>query len=125
MIKIRHRGNFNNTERLFKKALNNDVLSVLEKYGEIGVEALAAATPRDTGKTASSWSYEVAKTSSGYSIFWKNSNVNHGIPIAVLIQMGHGTGTGGYVPGRDYINPALASVLDEVADAASKEVTGK
>lgn len=116
-------GDFNNTERWFKRMLKGDVFRVLDKYGQRGVEALSAATPIQTGRTASSWSYETTKSSGGYKIEWTNSNVNNGVPIAIILQTGHGTGTGGYVSGRDYINPAIRPIFDEIANAAWKEVT--
>lgn len=95
---------------------------ILDKYGKRGVEALKAATPIDSGKTAASWSYEIEKTGNGYSIHWNNSNTNKGAKIAILLQYGHGTGTGGYVQGVDYINPALNSIFTEMANEAWKEV---
>ena len=103
--------------------MKRSYIDVLRKYGQAGVEALAAATPKDTGETAASWSYEIVQTRNGYSIFWNNSNVNRGVNIALILQYGHGTGTGGYVRGIDYINPAIRPVFDEIANAAWKEVT--
>lgn len=122
MIKISHKGNFNNTEKFLKKISTADFMRNLEKYGEMGVQALASATPIDSGLTASSWSYEIEKSSSSYTIHWVNNNVNNGVNIAIILQYGHGTGTGGYVQGRDYINPALRPIFDEIADSAWKEV---
>lgn len=124
-IVIQHKGSFKNTERFFNKMLRSEIMSVLDKYGNIGVSALQAATPINTGRTASSWSYEVEKTDSGYAITWKNENVNNGVNIALILQLGHGTGTGGYVQGIDYINPALKPVFDQLAEEAWQEVTGK
>lgn len=89
----------------------------------MGVEALAQATPVKTGKTASSWSYDLIKTNSGYELVFSNSNFNNGVPIAVILQYGHGTGTGGWVEGRDYINPALQPVFDKIAKTVWLEVT--
>ena len=89
----------------------------------MGVEALAQATPVKTGKTASSWSYDLLTTNSGYELVFSNSNFNNGVPIAVILQYGHGTGTGGWVEGRDYINPALQPVFDEIAKTVWLEVT--
>ena len=98
-------------------------LSALEKYGEEGVKALMAATPRDTGATANSWSYRIVKNKDSATITWTNSNTTEsGIPIAVLIQYGHATGTGGYVQGRDFINPAMRPVFDKIAEDAWMEV---
>ena len=95
---------------------------ILETYGRAGVTALASATPVDSGETAAAWGYEIVQTSGGYSIFWTNSHINKGVNIAVILQYGHGTGTGGYVKGIDYINPALRPVFEQLADAAWREV---
>lgn len=122
-ISIRSKGDFKNTEKLLKKSIGRNYISVLEKYGRMGVEALRDATPKDTGKTADSWEYSIEQKGSRLSVVWSNTNLNKGVNIALLIQMGHGTGTGGYVQGIDYINPALAPIFDELADAAWKEVT--
>lgn len=123
MIKFVHRGSFKNTETFLKRNEKMEVLSILRKYGQEGVEALRESTPKDSGETANSWSYEIKETSQGYQIYWSNSNINKGIPIAILIQFGHGTGTGGYVEGRDYINPAIQPIFDKIADDAWREVT--
>lgn len=122
MAKVIHKGNFNKTERFFGKVLKEDYLKVLDKYGQDGVDALAAATPVDSGLTASSWYYEIESDKSGTRIVWKNRNVNQNENIAILLQYGHGTRTGGFVAGRDYINPALRPVFDRIAEAAWKEV---
>lgn len=124
MITIKSKGNFKKTDSLLAKILKRDYVTVLTKYGQLGVEALRNATPVDTGLTANSWSYEIVEDSSGIKIYWKNSNIVKGVPIAVILQYGHGTGTGGYVEGTDYINPALKSVFEKIADAAWKEVVG-
>lgn len=123
MIRFVHKGNFNNTERFFSKAKKLSAEQILIKYGEVGVQALAEATPVGSGKTASSWSYEVQGSSNQASIIWTNSNVNKGVNIAIILNFGHGTGTGGYVQGREYIVPAIQPVFDEIANAAWKEVT--
>jgi hypothetical protein len=102
---------------------NRDFLKHLDFYGRKGVAALSAATPVDTGKTAASWNYEIHYFREGVSMVWTNSNVNKGENIAILIQYGHGTRNGGFVQGRDYINPALRPIFDEIADSAWKEVT--
>lgn len=115
-------GNFNRTRGLLKSSRKKSVQLILSKYGQKGVDALKKATPVDSGKTASSWSYEIEHTASGWNLYWKNSNINDGVPIALILQYGHGTGTGGYVQGRDYINPALQPIFDEIADSAWKEV---
>ena len=122
MVTFKHKGNFERTDRLLKGAKEKRYLKVLDKYGQEGVAALAAATPTDSGLTAESWDYKIQNGSGGYKIMWTNSNVNDGVPIAIIIQYGHGTGTGGYVQGRDYINPAMRSVFDNIADKAWEEV---
>lgn len=100
-----------------------EIRKVLEKYGRMGVEALSVATPVRTGKTASSWGYDISSDRGSYSITWTNSNVNRGVNIAIILQYGHGTGTGGYVSGRDYINPAIKGVFDQMAEEAWRELT--
>lgn len=124
-VNFTHRGNFNKLERFLTKALNFKVVihAVLRKYGQRGVEALAAATPKDSGNTAESWTYEIVDEAGVSKIVWKNSNINDGVIIALLLQYGHGTGTGGYVQGTDYINPAIESLFKDMADEAWKEVT--
>ena len=123
MITFRHQGNFSKTEKFLKKASKADISSILHKYGRKGVDALAAATPVDSGLTASSWDYEVSMSRGSYTITWSNSHINKGVPIAIILQYGHGTGTGGWVQGRDYINPAIQPIFDEIADSAWREVT--
>lgn len=123
MIFFKQKGNFKKTEKLLKKSLGKDYRSVLEKYAREGVQALAAATPVRTGLTAASWSYEIIQNGSSLSIVWKNSNVQKYVNIALILQYGHGTGTGGWVEGIDYVNPALKPIFDKMADAAWKEVT--
>ena len=122
MIRIRSRGNFTRTNRFLRFLHNREHLRVLEKYGERGVRALSASTPIESGKTASSWSYEIHYGIGSASIVWTNSNINDGVNIAVILQYGHGTGTGGYVVGRDYINPALRPVFDTIAENVWAEV---
>lgn len=116
-------GDLKKTDTFLRKLLKQDLTTILHRYGKRGVDALAAATPVDTGKTAASWDYVVTESPGSAKITWTNSNVNNGVPIALLIEYGHGTGTGGYVPGRDYIKPAIQPVLDELAEALWKEVT--
>lgn len=123
MISFKQRGNFNKTEKLLKKSFGRSYIDILEKYGQQGVSALSAATPVDSGLTASSWSYEIIQNGETISIVWKNSNINKGVNIAIILQYGHGTRNGGYVSGRDYINPALKPIFDKMAEAAWKEVT--
>lgn len=124
MIVLKNKGNFSKTTNFLKRIMKLDYKSILSKYGKMGVDALAKATPVDTGLTASSWSYEIVEDDGGATIYWKNSNIVKGVPIAVILQYGHGTGTGGYVEGIDYINPALRSIFEGIADDAWKEVTG-
>lgn len=123
-VKVFHKGDLAKTEKFLKGARTFNLRGLLKRYGEAGVRALAAATPKDSGLTASSWGYEIQTDSSEARVIWTNSNVVEGYPIAILLQYGHGTGTGGYVQGRDYINPALAAIFDELAESAWKEVTG-
>lgn len=122
-ISFRQTGDFKKTEKLLKKALGRKYRDVLEKYGEYGVAALSAATPVDSGETASSWYYKIEQEGSSLSVTWYNRNVEKGYNIAVILQYGHGTRNGGYVEGRDYINPALKPIFDKLAEAAWKEVT--
>ena len=122
MITFKHKGNFKHTDQFLKGAKGKRYLKVLEKYGEEGVAALAAATQIDSGLTSESWDYKIQNGSDGYKIVWTNSNINNNVPIAIILQYGHGTGTGGYVKGRDYINPAMRSVFDNIADKAWEEV---
>lgn len=123
MISFQQTGDFRKTEKFLKKSLGRDYIDVLEKFGQQGVAALSAATPINTGLTATSWSYEIIKEGSSISVVWNNSNVNRGVNIAIILQYGHGTKNGGYVSGRDYINPALKPIFDKMADAAWKEVS--
>lgn len=122
MIKFKHRGDFSKTIRFMKEASRAVDLSMLRKYGQMGVDALQAATPVDTGKTADSWYYVITKTSSSATITFNNSNIQNGTPIAIILQYGHGTKNGGYVQGIDYINPALAKTFKEFSDEAWREV---
>lgn len=123
MITIKQKGDFKKFDRYLERLLNVIKRGELDKYGRMGVDALMAATPVDSGKTARSWYYEVKHTNGGASIVFRNSNVNDGVPIAIILQLGHGTGTGGYVAGRDYINPAIQPIFDQIANDAWKEVT--
>ena len=123
LITFRQKGDFSKASRYFERLKEAAKLGVLDKYGREGVAALASATPTETGLTASSWTYEIERKGNSVSIVYKNSNINKGVPIAVILQYGHGTGTGGWVQGRDYINPAIQPVFDRIADEAWKEVT--
>lgn len=122
MITFRQKGNFKKTEKLLKKSLGRDYISVLKKYGEYGVRALSAATPIETGVTAMSWNYEIIQNDSSISVVWNNTNIHKGINIALILQYGHATRNGGWVEGVDYINPALRPIFDDLADKAWKEV---
>jgi len=123
LIKITHSGDFKNTETFFKKVVKREYMKLFDQVGKAGVEALQEATPKKTGKTASSWSYTVDQSKEGISISWNNSNRNDGANVAILIQLGHGTGSGAYVKGIDYINPALKPVFDAFANKVWWEVT--
>ena len=122
MIRITTKGDFNNTFRFLNKMSKFQINKILEKYGQMGVEALRSATPIDSGKTAESWGYEISIGKEGATIYWTNTNQNKGVYIAVILQYGHGTGTGGYVQGVDYINPAIRPVFDKIAEEAWMEV---
>jgi len=123
-FKIESSGSFNNLERYLSAMSKGDVFSSLEQYAREGVSALSKATPLETGETRNSWSYVVKKTRGSYTITWTNDHKTAGgDPIAIMLQFGHGTGTGGYVQGRDYINPAMKPVFDKIADKAWKAVT--
>ena len=123
MITIRQRGDFSKLNKYFERVKEAAKIGVLDKYGRAGVAALASATPTRTGQTAASWSYEVTRQNGSVAIEFKNSNVNKGVNIAIILQYGQGTGTGGWVEGRDYINPAIQPIFDQLADEAWKEVT--
>lgn len=123
MFSFRQKGDFKKTEKFLTKAFGRNYLEVLQKYGQRGVQALSSATPVESGETASSWGYEIIQNGSSISIVWNNSHVEKGVNIAVILQYGHGTRNGGWVQGRDYINPALKPIFDEIANAAWKEVT--
>jgi hypothetical protein len=123
MISFSSSGDFSNLERFLARIQRGDLYSRLSSYGDEGVAALAKATPKDTGKTAQSWSYEIKIDKDTASIIWGNDEIIDGRPIAILLQYGHGTGTGGYVSGRDYINPTLRPIFDRIANDVWKEVT--
>lgn len=122
MISFRQKGDFSKLTQFLETSKDAVVIRVLERYGQEGVAALSSATPKDSGLTASSWYYEVKRGKGSASISFHNSNVQNGVPIAVIIQYGHGTGTGGWVEGRDYINPAVQPLFDEIVNNAWKEV---
>lgn len=117
-------GDYRATKRWMDKMEAGSVADVLRSCGEKGIEALSAATPVRTGKTAASWGFEAKTSSKGVTLTWTNSNVVNGVPIAIILQYGHGTGTGGYVHGRDYINPAMRPVFDEIESRISRMLRG-
>lgn len=123
MIRFRQKGDFSKATKYLEKAKKAAGMKDLSKYGKAGVAALSSSTPVDSGLTASSWYYEIKNQNGRISIDFCNSNVNDGVPIAVILQFGHGTGTGGWVQGRDYINPAIQPIFDKIADEAWREVT--
>lgn len=125
MVHFKHHGNFKVTEKFFNAVTGKSYLNVLDKYGQLGVQALAKETPVDTGATADHWTYDISQDSDGVSIGFTNTNRNQGVNIAILLRYGHGTGTGGYVAGRDFISPAIQPVFDQLAEELWKEVTGK
>ena len=123
MITVKTRGNYSKVTRYLERVKEAIGLGLLDKYGRRGVDALRAATPVDTGLTAESWSYEIQNDGKTATIAFTNSNVNRGINIAIILQYGHATGTGGWVEGRDYINPAIQPIFEELAQEAWVEVT--
>lgn len=123
MIKFKHKGNFSKTYEFLGRARKAVRIKDLERYGREGVAALASATPVETGLTANSWHYQIDRTKETITISFHNTNIQNGIPIAIILQYGHGTGTGGWVEGRDYINPAIQPIFDRLVDEAWREVT--
>ena len=122
-VKFEVSGGFTKIERFLNRMKRREYLNVLDEFGRDGVQALRNATPVDSGATAETWDYEIKRTRNYTEIVWTNSNINDGVPIAVILQYGHGTGTGGYVQGRDYINPAIRPIFDKIAEKAWKVVT--
>ena len=120
---ITHSGSFKNTESFLRSMQKLDIGSILNKHGQEGVTALATMTPKETGRAATSWGFIVERTSVSAAIYWTNDDLEDGFPVAVMIQYGHGTGTGGYVQGRDYINPAIRPIFDRIAEDVWKAVT--
>ena len=123
MIRFRHKGDFSKLTNYLEKVKRVVNISTLDKYGRAGVAALASATPVESGLTASSWRYEIVNGNGSVSIEFHNSNIQNGCPIAIILQYGHGTGTGGWVQGRDYINPAIQPIFDDIVNEAWREVT--
>ena len=123
MISFRQKGDFSKLTRFLERAKEAVHIGDLDKFGKEGVAALASATPVDSGETANSWYYEIENRKGSVTISFHNSNVQNGVTIAVILQYGHGTRNGGWVQGRDYINPAIQPIFDEIANNAWKEVT--
>lgn len=123
MVTLTSTGDFSKLTGFFNRCLEVANLGILDKYGRLGVQALAAATPVDSGRTAQSWEYKITHTDTGVNLEFWNYNINDGVPIALILQYGHGTGTGGWVEGRDYINPALRPVFDSILNDVWKEIS--
>lgn len=123
MISFRQKGDFSKLTRYLERVKEAVKVGDLDKYGREGVAALASATPVDSGLTANSWYYEIENNKGSATISFYNSNIQNGVPIAIILQYGHGTGTGGWVQGRDYINPAIQPIFDKIAENAWREVT--
>ena len=123
MIRFRQKGDFTRITRYLERVKETINRGVLDKYGNAGVAALSSATPVESGKTAASWYYEIEHQNGVAKISFLNSNINQGVNIAIILQYGHGTGTGGYVQGRDYINPAIQPIFDNIVEEAWREVT--
>lgn len=123
MIRVTQKGDFSKATRYFEKVKEASRLKILNEYGRKGVAALQSATPVDSGLTASSWYYEIVSSKGKSTLNFKNSHVDKGVLIAIILQYGHGTGTGGWVQGRDYINPAVQPIFNELANKAWREVT--
>lgn len=122
MVVFKHKGDFKSTKKFLKNISSKRYTSILQKYGKQGVAALSLATPKNTGKTADSWNYKIVQEKNNVGIVWTNSNVNRGISIALLIQLGHATKSGGYIYGRDYINPAIQPIFDKMSEELWEEV---
>lgn len=122
MIDVKHSGNFDNISKFLNTMKKRDARRVLNKYGQRGVDLLSKSTPKNTGKTAASWSYKIYETNGRYELVWLNSNINKGVNIALIIQYGHGTRRGAYIKGIDYINPVMEQLFREMAEDLWKEV---
>lgn len=123
MITFRHKGDYSKATRYLERLKQAARLSILDEYGKKGVAALSSATPVESGETASSWGYTIERSAGSAKIIFTNSHVNKGVNIAIILQYGHGTGTGGWVQGRDYINHAIQPIFDNIAEEAWREVT--
>lgn len=122
-LSVEQSGDFKNLEKFLSRMSRGDIFTALDKFGREGVSALRSATPVDSGASAASWGYEITRSRRSWALQWTNSHTANGIPIVILLQYGHGTGTGGYVQGRDFINPAIKPVFDRIADGVWKVVT--
>lgn len=122
-VSFNTKGDFKRVERRLRKLSSGEIFRALDRYGKEGVTALSAATPVDSAETAASWDYKIQNSKGSWSIAWSNDHMAGGSPVAILLQYGHGTGTGGYVQGRDYINPAVKPVFDKIAANVRKAVT--
>jgi hypothetical protein len=123
MIRITSSGSFKNTEAFLNRVSRGDIYRSIVAGAEAGVRALADATPLDSGLASDSWDYEIERSGKAVTIKWTNNDVENGFPVAIMLQLGYGTGTGGYVQGRDYINPAMKPIFDKIADDVWKAVT--
>lgn len=123
MITVDSSGSFKKTTSFLERLSRGAVFDSLDRFGQMGVDALSNATPRESGETAQSWGYEIIRKKGSVRIEWYNTHVNQGSNVAILIQYGHGTGTGGYVVGRDYINPAMRPIFDQIIEEVWKKVT--
>lgn len=123
MITVTVTGSFKSTQAFLDHVHQLNIRGILESCGQMGVSALSSATPIETGTGAHAWGYEVSSSGGIYELAWTNSDIENGFPVVIMLQMGHGTGTGGYVQGRDFINPAIKPVFDKIADIVWKAVT--
>ncbi len=123
MIRYRQKGSFKNLTMFLERAQKTFDAGILDKYGQQGVAALSSATPIDSGKTANSWGYVIEQKKGSVTITFTNKNIQNGVPIAIILQYGHGTSNGGWVEGRDYINPALRPIFDKLVEEAWREIT--
>lgn len=124
-VTFKHVGGFQHIENFLARMLRNDLYEALEEYGQSGVDALRSVTPRDTGNTASAWSYQITSDDGMWSVQWTNGAMAGATPVVILLQYGHGTGTGGYVRGYDFINPAIQPIFDEIAESIWKKVIAR
>lgn len=122
MITFKHKGNFKKTEKFFKRSLRRDYISILSRYGQMGVEALRNATPSSSGKTADSWNYGIEEGNGTVTLYWTNSNENKGVNIAILLIYGHALPNGTYIEGVDFVTPALRPIFEQIANKSWKEV---